>query len=112
MPYKLSLVVLTLAILPLLYVEAWLGLGAALVAYALAAKLANQDMDRAFLVRTLKSRAAPKSFRGRPQALRDGLTSIKNWNPGRSEAPSGNTQLPRSFADSGEKDEMSSTALS
>ena len=82
MPYKLSLVVLTLAILPLLYVEAWLGLGAALVAYALAAKLANQDMDRAFLVRTLKSRAAPKSFRGRPQALRDGVTPIKKLEPG------------------------------
>ena len=96
MPCKLSLVVLTLAILPLLYVEAWLSLSAALVAYALAAKLANQDMDRAFLARTLKSRAAPKSFRGRPQPLRDGLTSIKNWNPGGSGALSGNAQLPRS----------------
>ena len=81
MPCKLSLVVLTLAILPLLYVNAWLSLGAALVAYALAAKLANQDMDRAFLARTLKSRAAPKSFRGRPQPLRDGLTSGRRARP-------------------------------
>jgi len=64
MSYKLSLIVLTLAILPLLYVEAWLSLGAALIAYALAAKLANQHMDRAFLV---KGPAAPKTFRGRPQ---------------------------------------------
>ena len=64
MPYKLSLVVLTLAILPLLYVEAWLSLGAARVAYALAAKLANQDMDRAFLARTLKSRSRSQEFSG------------------------------------------------
>ena len=66
--YKLALVVLTLAVLPLLYLEAWLGLGSALVAYALAAKLANQDMDRAFLIRTLKGRAPaiPSSAHGAP----------------------------------------------
>ena len=70
--YKLALVVLTLAVLPLLYLEAWLGLGSALVAYALAAKLANQDMDRAFLIRTLKGRAPaiPSSRCASQRALR------------------------------------------
>ena len=64
MSYKLSLTALTLAILPLLYVEAWLSLVAALMAYALAAKLANQHMDRAFRI---KGPAAPRTFRGRSQ---------------------------------------------
>lgn len=58
MPYKSALLVLTLAIVPLLYVSAWSSLGAAIAAYVIAAKLADQQLDRAFLSRRLGRRSA------------------------------------------------------
>lgn len=61
MLYKSALIVLTLAILPLLYFNVWLSLGAAIAAYIMAAKLANRQMDRVFLIRSLKGRSvSPK----------------------------------------------------
>ena len=51
MPYKSALIVLTLAIVPLLYFNVWLSLGAAIAAYIIAARLANRQMDRVFLIR-------------------------------------------------------------
>jgi hypothetical protein len=45
--------VLTLAMMPLLYVNAWLSLAAAIGAYLVAAKLANRHMNRVFLNRNL-----------------------------------------------------------
>lgn len=53
MPYKSALLVLTLAMMPLLYVNAWLSLAAAIGAYLVAAKLANRHMNRVFLNRNL-----------------------------------------------------------
>jgi hypothetical protein len=44
----------------LFYVNVWLGLTTAIVAYVLSAKLANRDMDRIFLVRSLKAKTGPK----------------------------------------------------
>lgn len=57
---KWMLLVLALAIIPLFYVNVWLGLTTAIVAYVLSAKLANRDMDRIFLVRSLKAKTDPK----------------------------------------------------
>lgn len=60
-PYKSALLVLTLSILPLLYVSPWLSLAAAFAAYVIVAKLANQQMDRAFLIRRPRGRSvSPK----------------------------------------------------
>jgi hypothetical protein len=65
-PYKSALLVLTLAIIPLLYVNAWLSLAAAIAAYVVAAKLANRRMDRVFLIRSLKGKLGkPKMVRTR-----------------------------------------------
>jgi hypothetical protein len=57
---KWMLLLLVVAIVPLFYVNVWLGLTSAIVAYVLSAKLANRDMDRIFLVRTLKAKSDPK----------------------------------------------------
>ena len=57
---KWMLLLLVVAIVPLFYVNVWLGLTTAIVAYVLSAKLANRDMDRIFLVRTLKAKSDPK----------------------------------------------------
>jgi hypothetical protein len=57
---KWMLLLLVVAIVPLFYVNDWLGLTSAIVAYVLSAKLANRDMDRIFLVRTLKAKTDPK----------------------------------------------------
>ena len=66
MPYKSALIVLTLAIVPLLYFNVWLSLGAAIAAYIIAARLANRRMDRVFLIRSLKGRSvSPKPRSGR-----------------------------------------------
>lgn len=59
MLYKSALLVLTLAIVPLLYLNAWLSLAAAIAAYIIAAKLANRHLDRAFLLRRLRGTPAP-----------------------------------------------------
>ena len=59
MALKIALLVLLLAVLPLFYVNTWMGLGAAVAAYALAAKLATRHMDRVFLVRSLKVKRKP-----------------------------------------------------
>ena len=57
-PYKTVLLLLTLAIAPLLYVNGWLSLAAAIAAYVVAAKLANRQFDRAFLHRSLERKSA------------------------------------------------------
>jgi hypothetical protein len=57
---KWMLLLLVVAIVPLFYVNVWLGLTSAIVAYVLSAKLANRDMDRIFLVRSLKAKTDPK----------------------------------------------------
>ena len=44
--YKLALVLLTIAIVPLFYVSVWMGLAGIIGAYALTARLANKDFDR------------------------------------------------------------------
>jgi hypothetical protein len=59
MPYKSALLVLTLAVIPSFYVNTWLGMAAAVAAYVVAAKIANRQMDRVFLIRTLKNGPAP-----------------------------------------------------
>ena len=59
MPYKSTLFVLTLAVIPSFYVNTWLGMAVAVAAYVVAAKVANRQMDRVFLIRSLKSRPAP-----------------------------------------------------
>ena len=56
MDQKLGLLALVLSIGPLLYVHAWLGIAAAIVAYIFAARMAVHDMDRVFLVRSLKAK--------------------------------------------------------
>ena len=53
---KIGLFVLVLAIIPLLYVHAWLGIGAAIATYIFAAMMAVRDMDRVFLIRSLKAK--------------------------------------------------------
>ena len=66
MPYKSALIVLTLAIVPLLYFNVWLSLGTAIAAYVIAARLANRQMDRVFLIRSLKGRSvSPRPRSGR-----------------------------------------------
>ncbi|MCL6682987.1 hypothetical protein [Sphingomonas alba] len=44
--YKLALVPLTIAVMPLFFVSIWCGLAALIAIYALAARLANKDFDR------------------------------------------------------------------
>ena len=44
--YKLALLLLTLALIPLFYVSVWLGVAAGIVMYGLIARLANKDFDR------------------------------------------------------------------
>ena len=44
--YKLALLLLTLAVIPLFYVSIWLGLAAVIAIYSLIARLANKDLDR------------------------------------------------------------------
>lgn len=41
-----ALLLLTLALLPLLYVSLWFGIAVAVAAYALVARLAGSDLDR------------------------------------------------------------------
>ena len=47
MVYKLALLVVTLAVIPLLFVNFWVGLAAAIAAYAIVAMVANRSMDDA-----------------------------------------------------------------
>ena len=47
MAYKVAFALLTLAVIPLLFVNLWLGSAAAVGAYTLAARLANKSMDNA-----------------------------------------------------------------
>lgn len=47
MPLKLTFAVFTLAVIPLLYVNIWLGLASAIATYAVAARLATKSMDKA-----------------------------------------------------------------
>jgi hypothetical protein len=44
--YKLALLLLAIALMPLFYVSIWLGTAAAIAVYALMARLANKDFDR------------------------------------------------------------------
>jgi len=44
--FKLALLLLTIAIVPLFYVSVWMGLAALIAGYAVAARLANQHFDR------------------------------------------------------------------
>ena len=44
--YDVALLLLTLALLPLLYVSAWFGIAVALAGYMLVARLAGRDLDR------------------------------------------------------------------
>jgi hypothetical protein len=46
--YKLALLMLTITVIPLLYIRIWLGLVAVIALYALIARLANKDFDRQF----------------------------------------------------------------
>ena len=59
MLYKSAFLVLTMAIVPLLYLNAWLSLAAAIAAYIIAAKLANRQLDRAFLLRRPRGTPVP-----------------------------------------------------
>ena len=45
-PYKLALLLLTIAVIPLLYISIWLGLAAVVAVYVLIARFANKDFDR------------------------------------------------------------------
>ena len=45
-PYKLALMLLTLAVAPLFYAGTWLGVAAVIAIYSLIARLANNDLDR------------------------------------------------------------------
>ena len=44
--HDVALLLLTLALLPLLYVSAWFGIAVALASYMLVARLAGRDLDR------------------------------------------------------------------
>jgi hypothetical protein len=44
--YDFALLLLTLALLPLLYVSIWFGIAVALAGYILLARLAGRDLDR------------------------------------------------------------------
>jgi hypothetical protein len=59
MRYRWALPAMALAVLPALYMDVWLGLAVAIVAYVLAAKLANREMDRVFLIENLKTKVEP-----------------------------------------------------
>lgn len=56
MGQKIALLALALSIVPLLFVHAWLGIAAAIATYVLAARMAVRDMDRVFLIRSLKAK--------------------------------------------------------
>jgi hypothetical protein len=43
--YKLALLLLTLAVVPLFYLNIWLGMAALVAAYALIARFANRHFD-------------------------------------------------------------------
>ena len=58
--YKPALLLLTIAIVPLFYISMWIGLTALLAAYALTAKLANNDFDRQSRRRTKASHHQPR----------------------------------------------------
>ena len=57
---KLALLLLTIAIGPLFYISVWIGLTALLAAYALTAKLANNDFARQIEKRTEVPHHQPK----------------------------------------------------
>ena len=46
--YKLALLLLTFAVIPLFYISTWLGVAAVIAIYSLIARLANKDFDRRF----------------------------------------------------------------
>ena len=58
--YKLALILLTIAIVPLFYVSVWMGLATLVAAYTLTAKLANKDFDRQTKKRIKASHHQPK----------------------------------------------------
>jgi hypothetical protein len=58
--YKLALLLLTIAFVPLFYVSVWMGLAALICAYALAARLANKDFDRQSQKRIKSAQDRPK----------------------------------------------------
>lgn len=52
--YKVALVILTLAMIPMLFLNTWLGLATAFAAYSIAAKLADGALDKAANLRGIK----------------------------------------------------------
>jgi hypothetical protein len=56
--YKLALLLLALAVIPLFYVATWLGVAAVIAIYSLIARLANQDFERRF-----RKHSSPRHFR-------------------------------------------------
>jgi len=65
-PYRLALVLLSVAVVPLFYLSFGMGLAAAIAAYALIARLANRDLDQ---LRTHSSQCATR--RSLERSLRD-----------------------------------------
>jgi hypothetical protein len=91
-PYKSALLVLALAVVLLFYIDVWLGLAAAITAYATAAKLANHEMDRVFLIRSKAKLGSSKRWPSQsqqrqssagmisgPTALRQRHAAFINW---------------------------------
>jgi formate-dependent nitrite reductase membrane component NrfD len=66
-PYRLALVLLSVAVVPLFYLSFGMGLAAAIAAYALIARLANRDLDHQ--LRTHSSQCATR--RSLERSLRD-----------------------------------------
>jgi len=58
--YKLALLLLTIAVIPLMYIHIWLGLAAVIALYALIARLANKDFDRQSQKHITQLRDRPK----------------------------------------------------
>lgn len=76
--YNLSLLLLTLAVMPLFYVSGWLSVAALIAIYGLVTRLANKDFDR----RSARSiRLHPDVLRRLTPPHRDGLkreASVRN----------------------------------
>jgi len=58
--YKLALLLLTIAIVPLFYVSVWMGLAGLIATYALIARFANRAFDRQSKKHTDASHGQPK----------------------------------------------------
>ena len=59
--YDFALLLVTLALLPLLYISVWFGIPLAVAAYILLARLAGKDLDR----RSRLRKSLPRSLRNR-----------------------------------------------